>query len=150
MELLLKQSVEHLGRIGEVVKVKTGYARNYLLPRGLAVAVTKSNVAEIERARAAAMVEEQQRVAAMKELGTKLGEASVTIEGRANAEGHLFGSVTAAQIAASLREKGIPVDDKQVRLTAPLKEIGVYDVPVQLHATVEATVKVWVVQQKPQ
>jgi large subunit ribosomal protein L9 len=150
MELLLKQSVEHLGRIGDVVKVKPGYARNYLLPRGLAVMVTKANVAEIERARAQALVEEQQRVASMKELGNKLSEASVTIEGRANAEGHLFGSVTATQIAASLREKGIAVDDKQVRLQAPLKEIGVYDVPVQLHPTVEATVKVWVVQQKPQ
>ena len=150
MELLLKQSVEHLGRIGDVVKVKSGYARNYLLPRGLAVAVTKSNVAEIERARAAALVEEQQRVAAMKELGQKMAEASVTIEGRANAEGHLFGSVTAAQIAASLREKGISVDDRQIRLQAPLKEIGVYDVTVQLHASVETTVKVWVVQQKPQ
>jgi large subunit ribosomal protein L9 len=150
MELLLKQSVEHLGRIGDVVKVKPGYARNYLLPRGLAVMVTKSNVAEIERARAAALVEEQQRVASMKELGQRLAEASVTIEGRANADGHLIGSVTAAQIAASLREKGIAVDDKQIRLEAPLKEIGVYDVPVQLHAAVEATVKVWVVQQKPQ
>jgi large subunit ribosomal protein L9 len=150
MELLLKQNIEHLGRIGDVVKVKSGYARNFLLPRGLAVAVTKSNVAEIERVRAMAHVEEQKRVAGLKEVATKLAEASVTIEGRANAEGHLFGSVTAGQIAASLREKGLQIDDKQVRLDNPLKEIGVYDVPVQLHATVEATVKVWVVQQKPQ
>jgi large subunit ribosomal protein L9 len=150
MELLLKQNIDHLGRIGDVVKVKSGYARNYLLPRGLAVAVTQTNVAEIERARAMAMAEELKRVAGMKDLAAKLGDASVTVEGRANAEGHLFGSVTAAQIAASLREKGIPIDDKQVRLENPLKEIGVYDIPVHLHATVEATVKVWVVQQKPQ
>ena len=150
MELLLKQNIEHLGRIGDVVKVKSGYARNYLLPRGLAVAVTQTKVAEIERARAMAMAEELKRVAGMKDLAAKLGDASVTVEGRANAEGHLFGSVTAAQIAASLRDKGIPIDDKQVRLENPLKEIGVYDIPVHLHATVEATVKVWVVQQKPQ
>lgn len=149
MELLLKQNVEHLGRIGDVVKVRSGYARNFLLPRGLAVAVTKSNLAEIERARAVALAEEQQRVAGMRDLAQKLAEASVTVEGRANAEGHLFGSVTAAQIAAALRDKGVAVDDKQVRLAQPLKEIGVYDVPVHLHATVEATVKVWVVQQKP-
>ena len=149
MEFLLKQNVEHLGRIGDVVKVKSGYARNYLLPRGLAVLVTKNNVAEIERARAVALAEEELRVAGMRELATKLGEASVTIEGRANAEGHLFGSVGAPQIAAALREKGIAVDDKQVRLATHLKEIGVYDVVVHLHATVEATVKVWVVQQKP-
>jgi len=148
MELLLKQNIEHLGRIGDVVKVKSGYARNYLLPRGLAVAVTKSNLAAIEQARAAALAEEQQRVAAMKELATKLGEASVTIEGRASAEGHLFGSVTVGNIAAALREKGIPVEDKQVRLEQPLKQVGVYDVVVHLHATVEVNVKVWVVQQK--
>lgn len=150
MELLLKQNVEHVGRIGEVVNVKTGFARNFLLPRGLAVMVTKSNVAEIERARATAIAEEQQRVTSLKELAVKIGEASVTIEGRANPEGHLFGSVTGAQIAAALREKGIPLDDKQIRLEQPLKEIGVFDVPVHLHATVTATVKVWVVQQKPQ
>jgi large subunit ribosomal protein L9 len=150
MELLLKQNVEHVGRIGDVIDVKSGYARNYLLPRGLAVMVTKSNIADIERARAVALAEEQQRIAILKELAGKMGEASVTIEGRANAEGHLFGSVTAAQIAAALREKGIPVDDKQVRLEQPLKEIGVFDVAVHLHASVDTTVKVWVVQQKPQ
>ncbi|MBL8749890.1 MAG: 50S ribosomal protein L9 [Planctomycetes bacterium] len=150
MELLLKQNVEYLGRIGDVVKVKPGFARNHLLPRGLAVMVTKTNVAEIERARAAALAEEQTRVAGLKELASKLAEASVTIEGRANAEGHLFGSVGPAQVAAALREKGIPVDDKQIRLEQPLKEIGVFDVAVHLHATVDTTVKVWVVQQKPQ
>ena len=150
MELLLKQSVEHLGRVGDVVKVKSGYARNYLLPRGLAVLVTKANVAEIERARAQALAEEQARIGSLKELAQRLGGASVTIEGRANEEGHLFGSVTAAQIAAALREKGHPVEERHVRLDAPLKEIGVVDVPVHPHADVEATVKVWVVQQKPQ
>jgi large subunit ribosomal protein L9 len=149
MELLLKQSVEHLGRTGDVVKVKSGYARNYLLPRGIAVMVTKSNVAEIEKARAQALAEEQARLVGLKEVAQKLAEASVTIEGKANAEGHLFGSVTAAHIAAALRDKGIVVDDKAVRLEQPLKEIGVYDVVVHLHTTVEATVKVWVVQQKP-
>jgi large subunit ribosomal protein L9 len=150
MELLLKQNIEHLGRIGDVVKVKSGYARNYLLPRGLAVMVTKSNVAEIERARALAMAEETKRVAGLRDLAAKLAEASVTIEGRANAEGHLFGSVTNSNVAAALREKGLAVEDKQVRLENPLKEIGVYDVAVHLHADVESKVKVWVVQQKPQ
>lgn len=150
MELLLKQNVEYLGRVGDVVEVKSGYARNYLLPRGLAVMVTKSNVAEIEKARAQALVDEQNRVQSLKDLAQKLAEVSVTIEGKANAEGHLFGSVTGANIAAALRDKGIAVDDKQVRLEQPLKEIGVFDVPIHLHATVETTIKVWVVQQKPQ
>ncbi|MEQ1632951.1 MAG: 50S ribosomal protein L9 [Planctomycetota bacterium] len=150
MELLLKQTIEHLGRVGDVVKVKNGYGRNYLLPLGLAVTVTKANVADIERARAQALAEEEARIGTLKELAQKLAETSITIEGRANAEGHLFGSVSTAQIAAALRDKGLAIDERQIRLTTPLKEIGVVDVPVHLHAGVEATVKVWVVQQKPQ
>ena len=150
MEVLLKQNVEHLGRTGDLVEVKSGYARNFLLPRGFAVAVTQSNVAEIERVRAKALVEEQKRLADLKEIAAKLTDISVTVEGRANAEGHLFGSVGTMQIAAALREKGIPVEDRQVRLEHPLKEIGVFDVVVHLHADVAPTVKVWVVQQKPE
>ena len=150
MELLLKQNVEHLGRTGDVVDVKPGYARNYLLPRGLAVLVTKGNMAEVERARSQALAEEEARLAGLKDLGAKLADLSVTIEGKANEEGHLFGSVNTAQIAAALRDKDVPVDEKMVRLDSPLKEIGVYDVTVHLHADVEAVVKVWVVQQKPE
>ena len=150
MELLLKQTIEHLGRTGDVVDVKQGYARNYLLPRGLAVMVTKGNMDLVARARVAALAQEEARLAELKDMASKLGEVSVTIEGKANEEGHLFGSVAAAQIAASLREKGVPVEDKQVRLEHPIKEIGVYDVVVHLHADVESKIKVWVVQQKPE
>ena len=150
MELLLKQTIEHLGRTGDVVDVKPGYARNYLLPRGLAVMVTKGNMDLVARARVAALAQEEARLAELKDMASKLGEVSVTIEGKANEEGHLFGSIAAAQIAASLREKGVPVEDKQVRLEHPIKEIGVYDVVVHLHADVESKIKVWVVQQKPE
>ena len=144
------ERTEHLGRTGDVVDVKPGYARNYLLPRGLAVLVTKGNMAEVERARSQALAEEEARLAGLKDLGAKLADVSVTIEGKANEEGHLFGSVNAAQIAAALRDKDVPVDEKMVRLESPLKEIGVYDVSVHLHADVEAAIKVWVVQQKPE
>lgn len=150
MDLLLRQNIESLGRVGDVVKVKSGYARNYLLPRGLAIPVTKANLAEIEVARKKALAEEQARIGTLKELVGKLVETSVTIEGRANEEGHLFGSVNAAQIADALRAKGFAIDEKQVRLEHPLKEIGVFDVKLHLHQEVDATVKVWVVQQKPQ
>src|SRR5262245_22482173 len=149
MQVLLKQNVEHLGRVGDVVKVKPGYARNYLLPSGHAVTVSAGNLAEIERLRARARVEEQERIKRMKDLATSMGDVSVTIEGRANEEGHLFGSVSAPQIAAALRAKGYPVDDAQVRLDTPLKEIGVFDVRLHLHQEVNATIKVWVVQAKP-
>ena len=150
MELLLRQNVEHLGRVGDVVKVKSGYARNFLLPKGLAVPVTKANLAAIEHARSKVLAEEQQRIASFKDLGQRLAEVSVTIESRANEEGHLFGSVNQAQIAAALRDKGFAVEEKQIRLEQPLKEIGVFDVGLHLHQGVEATIKVWVVQQKPQ
>ena len=149
MELLLKQNIEHLGRIGEVVDVRPGYARNYLLPHGFAVAVTKNNLAEIELARASAHAEEEERVQGYRDLATKLTETSVTIESKANDDGHLFGSVTAPGIAASLREKGLAIDERQVKLDQPIKEIGVFDVSVHLHNDVEAVIKVWVVQQKP-
>jgi large subunit ribosomal protein L9 len=149
MEILLKRTIETLGRIGDVVSVKPGYARNFLLPRGYAVPVTEANLAVIEKERAKALAQERLRVADLKEIAEKIAQTSVTIEGRANEEGHLFGSVNAAQIAAALRTKGFPIDDRHVRLPAALKEIGVFDVPLHLDQQVDCTVKVWVVQQKP-
>ncbi len=149
MELLLKKTVDNLGRIGDVVTVRPGYARNFLLPLGYAVPITKANMAEIDKARAQALAEEQERVGRLKAMSGELAGVSVTIEGRANEEGHLFGSVSSANVADALRDKGFPVDAKQVRLEQPLKEIGVFDVEVHLHADVTATVKVWVVQAKP-
>ena len=149
MELLLKRNVIDLGRIGDVVDVKAGYARNFLLPLGMAVLVTKANVEQLEKARASAFAEEAVRVQSFKDMASRIGETSVTVEGLANEEGHLFGSVTAAQIAHAMQEKGLPIEDRMVRLTAPLKEIGVFDVILHLHQDVEASVKVWVVQTKP-
>lgn len=150
MEILLKRSIEALGRTGDVVNVKPGYARNYLLPFGYAVPVTKANVAMIEKERTRALAEEKARIADIKELADRIAQTSVTLEGRANEEGHLFGSVNAAQIAAALRQKGFQIEDKNVRLDTPLKQIGVYDVKVHLHQDVDTTTKVWVVQTKPE
>lgn len=150
MEVLLKTTIDKLGRIGDVVSVKDGFARNYLLPLGKAVLVNKSSLAAIGRDRARAVVEEQARVQDLKALAASIAEISVTIEGKANEEGHLFGSVGATHIAAALRAKNLPVEDKMIRLDAPLKEIGVFDVVVRLHADAEAITKVWVVQAKPE
>jgi large subunit ribosomal protein L9 len=150
MDVLLKTSMEKLGRIGDVVSVRSGYARNFLLPTGRAVVVNKANLDAIERDRATALAEEESRVQGYKDFAETLAQTSITVEGKANEEGHLFGSVTAAQIGAALREKDLPVEDKMIRLVTPLKEIGVFDVIVHLHADVEATTKVWVVQAKPE
>jgi len=148
--VLLRQSIERLGILGDIVDVKDGYARNYLLPRGLALKVSVANKQAIEQERERAKSDELARVGNLQLLADSLAEASVTIEGRANEEGHLFGSVNSAQIAAALKSKGLPVEEKQVRLEHPLKEIGVFDVTVHLHADVEAVTKVWVVQAKPE
>ncbi len=150
MEILLKRSIDDLGRIGDVVTVRPGYARNFLLPLGYAVPVTKANIEGIEKARAQALAEEKARVQDLKDLADTIAQTSVTIEGRANEEGHLFGSVNAAQIAVALKEKGFAIEERQIRLEAPLKEIGVFDVIVHLHSDVDTTTKVWVVQAKPE
>jgi large subunit ribosomal protein L9 len=150
MDVLLKTSIEKLGRIGDVVSVRSGYARNFLLPTGRAVVVNKANLDAIERDRATALAEEESRVQGYKDFAETLAQTSITVEGKANEEGHLFGSVTAAQIGAALREKDLPVEDKMIRLVTPLKEIGVFDVIIHLHTDVEATTKVWVVQAKPE
>ena len=148
MQLLLKRSIEKVGIIGDVVNVKAGYARNYLLPLGLAVPVTAANLALIERERAKALAEEQARLKDLKVFADKLKDFAVTIEGRANQEGHLFGSVNAAQIAKAMTDKGFPIEEKHVRLDQPLKQIGVYTIKVHLHAELETQVKVWVVEAK--
>ncbi len=150
MDVLLKTSIEKLGRIGEVVTVRAGFARNYLLPTGRAVPVNKANLDAIERDRQAALAEEQSRIEDLKGMSETVAATSVTIEGKANDEGHLFGSVSAAQIGNALREKGLRIEDRMVRLEHPIKEIGVFDVTIHLHADVEAVTKVWVVQAKPE
>ncbi|MHC4514928.1 MAG: 50S ribosomal protein L9 [Planctomycetota bacterium] len=150
MKVLLRQAVENLGMLGDVVNVKAGYARNYLLPQGIAIKVSEANMQLIDQERERAKTQELARVGNLKLLADTLAETSVTIEGRANEEGHLFGSVNAAQIAAALKERGLPLEERQIRLEHPLKEIGVFDVPVHLHADVEAVTKVWVVQAKPE
>ena len=150
MEVLLKRAIDNLGLLGDLVNVKSGYARNYLLPMGLAIKVSEANKEMVARERARAKTEELARVGNLQLLADTLAETSVTIEGRANEEGHLFGSVNAAQIADALKAKGVPVEEKQIRLEHPLKEIGVFDVAVHLHADIEAITKVWVVQAKPE
>ncbi len=145
MEVLLRRPVEKLGQAGDLVNVRPGYARNYLLPQGLAVAVTKENARLIEQERAALIEAEKARVKELEEAAKKLADVSVTIAAKASPEGHLYGSVNAAQIAEALQAQGFDVAPKAVQLEEPIKQLDVYDVPVRLHAELEASVKVWVV-----
>lgn len=147
MEVLLRKDVEKIGSRGQLIRVKTGYARNYLIPRGLAVPATAEAKEEIERehAREQRRLEEERK--RMQELAAKLEKSSCTIAAPATEEGHLFGSVSAAEIVAAFAEDGIELQPEQLVLEAPIKEIGVYGFTIRLGQGLEVTSKVWVVKE---
>jgi len=145
IELLLIQSVEHLGKQGEVVEVRPGYAKNYLLPQGLACVATDHHKRMVEKHKAKLAEIQRKRLATLQSLADQLNAESVTIEANANEEGHLYGSVGAHEIVIALKAKNIPLQQDQVRLTGPLKELGLYTVKINLGQSVEAELKVWVV-----
>lgn len=143
--LLLIQDVEHLGRQGDVVEVKAGYAKNYLLPQGLATLVTDHHKRMVEKHKARLQEIQVARLAGLKSMAAELGRQSLTIEANANDEGHLYGSVGAPEIVSALKRNNITITNDQVRLEGPLKELGLYTVKVHLGQEVDAEVKVWVV-----
>ncbi|HET6882367.1 MAG TPA: 50S ribosomal protein L9 [Pirellulales bacterium] len=145
IELLLIQSVDHLGKQGDVVSVKPGYARNYLLPQGLAAIATDHHKRMIEKHKARLQEIQNQRLAGLRDLADQLGKQSITIEANANEEGHLYGSVVASDIVSALKRNDVTVTADQVRLKGPLKELGLYTVNIHLGHEVEAELKVWVV-----
>ncbi len=145
VELLLVQPVEHLGQQGDVVEVKPGYAYNYLLPQGLATVASEHHKRMIEKHRAHLAEIQAERMAGFRALAEQLSELSITIEAKANDEGHLYGSVGAVEVAAGLRRHNIAVTADQVRLEGPLKELGLYTIKIHLAQDIEAELKVWVV-----
>ncbi len=145
IELLLVQSVDHLGKPGDVVEVRAGFANNYLLPQGLATLATEHHKRMVDKHRSKLIEIEKARLSDLRKLSDDLEKQSVTIEANANDEGHLYGSVGAAEISAALKLAGFTIKNDQVRLTGPLKELGLYTVKVHLHQEIEADLKVWVV-----
>jgi large subunit ribosomal protein L9 len=145
IQLLLVHTVDHLGKQGDIVEVKRGYAMNYLLPQGLATIATDHHKRMVEKHREKLRQIEQQRLKGLRELAAKIEKQSITIEANANEEGHLYGSVGPRDIVESLKQSDIILHDDQVRLTGPLKELGLYTVKLHLHAEIEADLKVWVV-----
>jgi large subunit ribosomal protein L9 len=147
MEVILRQTVEKLGAPGEVVKVSNGYARNYLLPRGIAVIATEGNKKQIEAQRQRLeAAEDSRREQAQGQAGT-LEQVSLTFSARVGEEGKLFGSVTAGDIVQQLEALGHKIEKRQVDLHEPIKALGVYRVPIRLHADVKPEIKVWVIKQ---
>ena len=145
IELLLIQNVDKLGKQGEVVEVRPGYANNYLLPQGLATIATEHHKRMVEKHREKLQQLELERVQSLKDLADHIAKLSVTIEANANDEGHLYGSVGAAEIVSSLKQTGVNVTADQIRLEGPLRELGLYTVRVHLHQDIDAELKVWVV-----
>jgi large subunit ribosomal protein L9 len=145
IELLLIQAVEHLGQQGDVVSVRPGYALNYLLPYGLATIATPHHRRMVDKHRAQLEQIEKARLASLRALAEELSRQSVTIEANANDEGHLYGSVGPVEIVNALKRNKITVAQDQVRLTGPLKELGLYTIKIHLAPEVEGDVKVWVV-----
>src|SRR5687767_3521426 len=147
MEIILRQSVENLGKPGDIVKVSPGYARNYLLPRGLAYEATPGNRKRIAMEKARLEAAEGERIKAAQSLAERLEAVQLTFSARVGDEEKLFGSVTTADIAQQLEAQGFDIEKRQIDLHEPIKSLGVYKIPVRLHAEVKPEIKVWVIKQ---
>lgn len=147
MDVILRQDVEKVGRAGEMVTVKDGFARNYLLPQGLAFLATEGNRKRLEAERAQRGKKHAAEVSASREVAARLEAVSLTFTMKAGEGDKLFGSVTASEIAERLKAEGFSLDKKAVELEEPLKALGVYKIPVRLHAEVKPEVRVWVVRE---
>src|SRR4029078_8766030 len=147
MEVILKEHVEHLGRRGDVVKVAEAYARTYLLPRQLALAVTDNNKRQIEREKKIAEVRDMEEKSQAEAIAQRLAQLEIEISRRVGEHDTLYGSVTSQDIAQALKDKGFEIDKRKIALADPLKSIGESMVPVKIHRDVTAQLKVKVVPQ---
>ena len=145
MEVILKEDIVNLGKMGEVVRVRDGYARNYLLPRGLVIVADKKSLKVFEHQRRVVAGQRERVLKQVQTLGEKLSAVSLTIPVKAGEEGKLFGSVTSLHIEKALKGKGFDIERRKIHLAEPIKALGDYEVPVRLAADVTATVKVSVV-----
>lgn len=148
MEVILKEDIPNLGKMGETVRVRDGYARNYLLPRGLVLVANKKNLKGFEHQKRVITAQSERVVKQAQGLGEKLSAVSLTIPVKAGEEGKLFGSVTNIDIEKALRAKGFDIERRKIHLNEPIKSVGDYEVPIRLTADVTATVKVSVVAEE--
>ena len=147
MQVILRQQLDNLGNPGDVVDVKPGYARNYLIPKGLAYEATPGNLKRIAAEQAGAAKREQEALGDARKAAAKFENVSLTFKVRASDEGKLFGSITSADIVEALGKQGIEVDRRQIELEEPIKTLGMTSVPVKLHAQVRPEVKVWTIKE---
>ena len=147
MKVVLKKSIDRLGNVGDVVTVADGYARNYLIPRDLATRADEGKIKLIEHERRVIRAREEKVIKDTQELAGRIEQFSCTISAKAGEEDRLFGSVSDSDIALALDEAGIEIDKKKVQLEEPIKELGVYSVPIDLGRGITPRLKVWVVRE---
>lgn len=147
MKVILKEDIRELGNVGDVIQVADGYARNYLIPKGLAKPATEQNIQQLEHETKMreGLMQKQKKEAEL--FAKKLEEVSCTVIKKAGEEEKLFGSVTSQDIYESLKNEGIEIDKKKIILEEPIKALGVYKVPIKVHPEVTAELKVWVVKE---
>ena len=148
MEVILKEDIPNLGKMGEIVRVRDGYARNFLLPRGLVVVANKKNLKGFEHQKRVITAQSERVVKQAQGLSEKLAAVSLMIPVKVGEEGKLFGSVTNIDIEQALRAKGFDIERRKIHLNEPIKSVGDYEVPVRLTADVTAPVKVSVVAEE--
>lgn len=145
MQIILRKELVSLGRTGDVVTVKSGYARNYLIPRGFAYAVTKSNLARLENEKKVLQVRDLKDRRQAGDMHAKLQGLRLSIPVQVGEENRMFGSVTSADIAEAIRQRGIEVDRRKIELDEPIKRVGEFDIPIKLHREVTVIIKLDVV-----
>ena len=148
MLVILRENVENLGRIGDMLNVPDGYARNFLLPRNLVVMADEKNKAAVEHQKRLLEKRRQAQKLEAQELAKKLGDFSCTVKRKVGEHDKLYGSVSAHDIAEALKQAGLVVDKRSVQLEAPIRALGVHTVSVRLEPEVTATVKVWIVKEE--
>lgn len=146
MEVILSQDVDRIGKAGVIVKVKDGFARNYLLPNKLAVPVTQANLKKLEIEKQKKTKELEKAKSAAEDLKNKITNLSLNIQVLTQEDDKLYGSITAQEVAHALKEEGFEIDKNAIMLEEPIKALGVYELPVKLHADISAKIKVWVVK----
>ncbi|HET55631.1 MAG TPA: 50S ribosomal protein L9 [Ignavibacteria bacterium] len=147
MKVILRKNYDKLGEIGDLVEVKNGFARNFLIPRQIAYIATPGNIKAFEEEKKLILKKESKELEEAQKIASELENISISIPVKVGEEDKIFGSVTTQMIADSLNEKGFQIDKRKIEITEPIKALGIYSVNVKLHPKVSSTVKTWVVRE---
>ena len=147
MKVILRQNYESLGQVGDLVDVKEGFARNFLIPRKIAYTALKGNVLALEEEKKNIVKKKQQEIHSAESLASEIEKVSVTIPVQVGEEDKIFGSVTTQMIADALKVKGYDIDKRKIDIEEPIKSLGIYGINIKLHANVTTNIKVWVVRE---